>query len=376
MLFSIRKWTLSSVLALALPLAACSEDTKKSSDVLVTDVTHSAVKRQSIGNCWLYAQATWVESLILNESGQEVDVSESYWTWWHWYEQIVGSNIDELSTGGFWSTSASIILRHGWVTEGQFIDSELGVQMSLRQSAAQYAVNEALASGGALGTRALRTPQNVRKFLDESFGTNMAATEVLARSAVSTKVNATSTLADALNGSADKKWSYNRFPAVYGQNAAVSLRVKRARKVLLQRVMRALNDKKPVVMSLMIDFNALDITDQTFKKSQVDTRGIGGQGGHMVVLEDYTVKNAPGFGDIGEGDVSAEKKAAALKGDLVLLKVKNSWGTNRPDRGLTDGYNRFEAEYLFSQLEWKNGDDDSDTSFYTTLSDFVLPPGY
>lgn len=376
MLFSLRKWTLSSILALALPLAACSEDANKSSDLLVTDVTHSAVKRQSIGNCWLYAQATWLESLILDESGQEVDVSESYWTWWHWYEQIVGSNIDELSTGGFWRTSASIALRHGWVTEGEFIDSELGVQMSLSQSAALNEVNNALATGGALGTRALRTPENVRKFLDESFGTDMASAEAVARSAESTPVGPDSTLADALNGSNDKKWSYNRFPSVYGENSSASFRVRRARKALLQRVMRALNDKKPVVMSLMIDFNALDITDQTFKKSQVDARGIGGQGGHMVVLEDYTVKNAPGFGEIGEGNVSDEMKEAALKGDLVLLKVKNSWGTDRPDRGLTDGYNRFDADYLFSQLEWKNGDDASDTSFYTTLTDFILPPGY
>ena len=26
----------------------------------IVDVAHTAVERQSIGNCWIYAQATWI----------------------------------------------------------------------------------------------------------------------------------------------------------------------------------------------------------------------------------------------------------------------------------------------------------------------------
>lgn len=376
MFVSFRKLAVSSVLAMAVPFAGCSENTNNSSDVLVTDVSHTIVKRQSIGNCWLYAQATWLESLLLDQTGEEVDVSESYWTWWHWYDQIVGSNIDELQTGGFWRTSASIALKRGWVTEGEFIKDEQDVEMSLRQSQALAYINEALKPGGKLARRNQRTARNVRKQLDLAFGTKMADAQQLARSAKETIVGPDTTLAEALNGVNGNSWNYVRFPSVYGQNTQVSPHAKAARKELLKRVMRALNDKKPVVMSLMIDFNALDIGDQTFKKSLVDSVGIGSQGGHMVVLEDYTVDNVPGYGYIGEGDVSDEMKTAALEGDIVLLKAKNSWGKNRPDRGLTDGYTRFDADYLFSQLEWKYGDDDTNTSFYTTLTDFVLPPGY
>src|SRR5262245_1995913 len=55
-----------------------------------TDVNQSDVKRQSIGNCWLYATASWSESL--NKSATPNDpipnFSESYWTYWHWFEQI------------------------------------------------------------------------------------------------------------------------------------------------------------------------------------------------------------------------------------------------------------------------------------------------
>src|SRR5690606_22254175 len=103
--------------------------------------------------------------------------------------------------------------------------------------------------------------------------------------------------------------------------------------------------------------------------------GIGSQGGHMVVLSDYTVDNAPGYGYIGEGEVSDEMKEAALAGDIVLLKAKNSWGTNRPERGLTDGYTRFDWEYLTSPLEWNWGNSEM-SSCYTTLTNFAPPPGY
>ncbi len=374
MAFKFRAWTMSAALSFAAIFTGCSPESTDSSNTLVTDVNHTIVKRQSIGNCWLYAQATWLESLLLDKSGEATDVSESYWTWWHWYEQIVGTSVSEIETGGSWRTSARIALAHGWVTEGEFISGEQDVEMSVRQAVALNALNAALSSGN-LDTRAKRTPENVRKVLDEVFGTDMAKAESISRSAALTDVGNNTTLEDALRGTG-KRWTVVDFPQVYGKKGRITARVKKARKAVLQRVMKALNDKKPVVMTLMIDFNALDINDQTFKKSLIDTNGIGGQGGHMVVLEDYTVTNAPGFGDIGEGDVSDDMKAAALEGDIVLLKAKNSWGKDRPDRGLTDGYTRFDAAYLFSQLEWKYGEDEDNTSFYTTLTDFVLPPGY
>ena len=112
-------------ICLTLPTAAlmtgCQPATEQASDTLVTSVEHSKVKRQSIGNCWIYAQATWMESLILSSSSEEVDVSETYWTWWHWYRQVVGSSRTEIQTGGWWHESARILNNHGWVTEEEFV---------------------------------------------------------------------------------------------------------------------------------------------------------------------------------------------------------------------------------------------------------------
>ena len=382
MRISFKSTYIPLVVAAAMAVSACGKALENSSQPLVTDVNHSAVKRQSIGNCWLYAKASWLESLHLDATGEETNSSESYWTWWHFYDQIVSSSRTELSTGGNYYTSARIILAHGVVTEGQFIPAEADQQMSQAQSAAEDFVNEALAEGGSLATRASRTPANVRKVLDEAFGSDMAAAEAISIPASKFVVGVTkegheTTLAQALSG--PRAWNQINFPRVSGKDSIPSASVVASRKQLLRRVMKALNDRKPVIMTTMIDFNALDIADATFKKSKVDADGIGGQGGHMVVLEDYVVTNVPGhIGPLPEGNLPDEVKLAALEGDLVYLKAKNSWGTDRPNRGLTDGYNRFDNDYLTKQLAWKWSEDSdaSQVSYYTTLTDFVLPPGY
>ncbi len=100
---------------------ACSplQNKESTSSPLVTDVAHTISKRQSIGNCWLYAAGTWLESNALSYQNEVLDVSESYWTWWHFYNQLVAPyELEEIATGGSWSQARSIILKHGYVTEG------------------------------------------------------------------------------------------------------------------------------------------------------------------------------------------------------------------------------------------------------------------
>jgi len=387
---SSRSLLLAGVVSVAL-LAGCrpggdsqSVESGNSSNVLVTDVRHSSVKRQSIGNCWLYAKASWAESLHLSATGEEVNISESYWTWWHWHDQLVNSWTDSINTGGWWFTSVDIVVRHGLVFEGEFIPGEADAQMSATQSRAEAIVNAALGAGGELERHESRTPENVRRVLDAAFGVNMAAVEAIARKAEDFVVGnaadgTTISLRDAVAGGADRRWRVAYFPKVWGKDTPLQRGVKKARKELLQRVLKAMNDRHPVVMSLMIDFSALDIEDQTFKASTLAAAGgPGRQGGHMVVLEDYVVTHVPGYGTLGEGDLPDEQKQAALLGRIKYFKTKNSWGTDRPDRGLTDGYTRFDWKYMTSQLAWKNSEDSEpdDVSWYTTLSDFVLPPGY
>ena len=371
------------VAGIVAPLTSCSQGNQESSQVLVSDVTHSAVKRQSIGNCWLYAVASWAESLHMSSTNEEINLSETYWTWWHFYNGIVGSSRTELSTGGTFGVARNIILAHGYILEGQFNAAEANAQMSAAQKQAETYIKSQMEQGGTLATVAQRTPANVRRELDIAFGSNMAAAEAIAKPAsalVTGQVNGQPvSLQYALANNSQGRWSSYSYPRLYGQSAFEDQNTRAQRKQLLQRVMRAVNDRKPVVMSIMIDFNALDITDATFKKSTLDEAGEPGrQGGHMVVLEDYVVDNVPGVGTIGEGDVSPQLKQLALQGDIRYLKTKNSWGTNRPDRGLIDGYTRFDFGYFNSQLAWKSDPEEetSPVNYYTTLTDFTLPPGY
>jgi hypothetical protein len=387
MTLSLSSWRRSTVAALAVlatSAVACGPQATDASQPLVTDVAHSAVKRQSIGNCWLYAQATWLESKRLAATGVEVDVSESYWTYWHWYSQLVGTSTTEIRTGGTWTTSTRIISQYGWVLEKDFIAEEEGTEMSGRQASALAAINAELQPGGTLDTPAKRTPARVRAELDRAWGASMALALTKRKTAAQTLVEVRAdgtkiSLADAIGGSSSRRWNEVYFPRLYGKDAVAGAYVRRQRADIMKRVFRALNDKQPVVMSVMIDFNAMDVTTEgTFDADLLAQSGPGHQGGHMVTLEDYTVDNVPGYGTLGEGDMDAAAKAAAVNGRLVYLKSKNSWGKNRPERGLTDGYTRFKANYLFGQLGWKDDpeSDDSGVSYYTTLTDFVLPPGY
>ena len=125
-----------------------TDDGTGSSTDDITQVNQSKVKRQSIGNCWLYATTSWLEALNKEATGVEKNTSESWLTYWHWYEQLAnGSTRDEISTGGSYGTAADLIVRYGVMIEGDFIPGEAEDEMSNRQSTALNAVNASLKTG-------------------------------------------------------------------------------------------------------------------------------------------------------------------------------------------------------------------------------------
>ena len=70
----------------------------------VSALAGAPVKEQTIGNCWLYASVAWAESLHQIATDETRDLSESYLTYWHWYEQISGFSPGAGSGGGVRST--------------------------------------------------------------------------------------------------------------------------------------------------------------------------------------------------------------------------------------------------------------------------------
>lgn len=346
---------------------------KHASSISTTSVPHTEVKNQSIGNCWAYAVLGWAESLHLKATGEEINMSESYLTYWSMYDRLVRNTAaDEVNTGAGWGKAKSLIMDHGYMLEGEFLPEEKTLTRSEVQSKAEKYINEQLKSGGKLYGYHTRTHKNVMAVLDEAFGVNGAEAEKRAHKAADLKVAGSNgsvvTLAHAFGKvGKDEEWKevFLMQPAGLGASQ---------REKMLKRVMKALNDNMPVIMSVMVDFAALDREQSKFSAEKLKNAKpeAKNQGAHMVVLDDYTVDQVPGVGTIGEGEVSAEKKELALQGRLRNLKAKNSWGVDENSQ-FPDGFTRFDIEYLTTNHKWAIG---SITLPYTALLSLVLPPGY
>lgn len=396
---------------------ACSQgvDSKAGDDMLgastdeIVDVNHSAVKRQSIGNCWIYATASWAESLNKTATGTELNMSESYWTYWHWFEQIANSRASEIQTGGYFSVAINLIDRYGVMNEADFIPEESTVEMSLRQKSALATMNESLKSGALKEMSARRERALVRSELDRAwalsaeviaeldsaFGTSVNRTVDRTADLTGTKITASkdipvtlvdpethapvdATLSDAIGTSSGFRGRTGRLAwksVNYGWSAA-------SRRTFQKRVQRAMADKQPVVMSWFVDFNALDAQGRFMAPPATP----GHQGGHMVVVEDYEIDNVPGFGTLPAGTVEtrADALAASLadEAEIKFIRIKNSWGTARADRGFSiPGYHDLYMKYLdgpVSQCQAKpDGSPDTDNCWDTTpLNEAILPAGY
>lgn len=358
-------------------LAGCSDQrTPSASHVDVTEIPQTAVKRQSINNCWAYAVAGWMESLHLAATGKSLDISESYFSYWASYDHLMKEHdATELGEGGSWSIARNIVIKYGYLLEGEFIPGEANKDMSAAQEAAVNAINKAMKPGGSLHGKESRTKQNVMKELDAAFGVNMTEQRKAAHSVddltVKTADGKTTTLGAVLSG--DQKWTAVKNPQKYGV-AEVPMNVQQKRKELLVRMMRALNDKQPLILSFKVGFGALDSKDGTFKVERAEANGLGQQAGHMVIIDDYVVDDVPEVGSIGEGEVSADLKEKALKGKIRYFKVKNSWGVNRSERGLSDGYSRINLDYLMTNMPWEL--DDGTEMPSSAFMEVVLPPEY
>jgi hypothetical protein len=417
---SLRKRLLSftSVLALAASsLAGCADQAEGDADTAQADITsvdHSSVKRQSIGNCWIYATTSWLEALHRAATNDPVDISESYLTYWHWFDQVIaGEATAEIGTGGGYYVAVDIISRYGLMKEGDFLPSEAEVEMSTRQQTALDAMNASLKSG-VLADRELRKNRevvrkelnrawgldaNVVRRIDAVFGAGVERTldssfDAFAASAENRVIHAmdfdarlkdpatgqfvVKPLAEALGlgvGTSPLAWKPVEYPTASGE-----------RRAFWKRVQRALHDEQPVLVSWKIDFNALR-RDSVVSMSELTRRGPGVQGDHMTVMHDYQAE-VPGLGLLpaGQQATPAQMEAALADGTTIqFVRVKNSWGGLRPDRwdvSALPGYHDLELAYLDGPIKQCEVDASGHTDparctrEATPLIDVVLPAGY
>jgi len=105
----------------------------------------------------------------------------------------------------------------------------------------------------------------------------------------------------------------------------------------------------------------------------------------MTVMEDYEIKLKDGRTlaagtPSGASDLTAALDPAA---QIVFIRIKNSWGTYRPDRwanAIMPGFHDLYMAYLdgpVKHCEQVNGTSDPNDCYDDVpLNDVVLPPGY
>jgi len=412
----LRNALFASLLALAPALAGCGDGGTDSSTDDVTDVAHTDVERQSIGNCWIYAHASWIESMNLSATGTKFDASQSYWTYWHWYEQIINESVGEIETGGFFYEANDIIMARGLMPEAKFIPDDAIAEMSSRQSAALSTMNRELKDGRLKDFAARSNRTLVRQVLDEAWGLSSTIkgqlTKAFGKDGAKTLQNGGTTYATGIIAPSNFKVRYTErlsdpdAPTVKNTTLDVAIdewsvanypTTTSSRRSFQIRVQKALHDRQPVVITWDVDFNAMEGSDPVLKGSfnlTTLTRAgrPGRQGGHMTVLEDYQVDTQE-FGTLAAGTTldpnnpaDAEKlEAALLPGSTVkFFRIKNSWGALRDDRASAPGfpgYHDLYMDYLNGPINWCPDASDPKTTASCTgrtnpWDSVVLPPGY
>ena len=367
-------------------------------DPRATSIPQTNAKWQSIGNCWIYAVMGWIEALALkgSEGRVKLNLSESYLTYRHYQELLLReSPLTSLDEGGSFERGIELIDRYGLMNEGDFIPQEQDQTKSLIQTKATAFVNESLRSG-ILASEMRKSPAQrsadvIKGVLNQAFQVDIDAIDARRKRVPIDKLIVGFTQTGQPLSLQRKLHTWVRRP---WPQANAFVREPQAQVLtpdhiaILKAVKYALNLGQPVLLSFYVDFGALD--KGVFSLKRLKEKGMGRQGGHLVVLTDYTAKgvnpaNNQSF-EVGEGQASAEqKKVAAQYGDLQSLIAKNSWGGWERDFGLGSYYYRFQpgfvklqADYLLSYipvapLELQGAPAGLATSGITA---FILPPGF
>jgi ribosomal protein S20 len=316
---------------------------------------------------------------------------------------------DQISTGGWFGIGGELMMRYGVMDEGAFIPEEAEAQTSQRQEEALNAINASLKSG-KLKTAAARADKalvraeldkawklnaDVVSKLDTAFGKSVFKTLytttkklptgmryprslVVGQATVNGK-KVKVTLADAIGKSKAADNPYQRVGAHAWTEVNYPTGTKSRRDFHI-RAQRALHDRLPVIMTWFVDFNAMNAEGQFLEPPATP----GFQGGHMTVLEDYQIKDVPGFGTLKAGELVTDpatlKAALDPAANVEFFRVKNSWGTDlQPPGALAEfrGYDDLYLKYLngpITRCTESNGDPCGTKTSAPGLMTFVLPP--
>lgn len=380
----LRSIALASVVALSsLAFSGCSsESTPDDQSQDIGDNKNSGVERQAIGNCWLYATASWVEGMRIWKVGETEptpDLSQSYWTFFHWFDEIrSGASGAEISTGGNTWTALDIIRERGLMMEADFVAEDATSEMSSRQSSALSRINQELSTGrlSASSSRddaelvftvlmdAWQLPEGVRGQLVSAFGEDGTRTLDGTGSTEGTSIVAAAdyevayperetdpdapTLRETNLETAMGEWQTASYPSNEASRRAFQIRIQ-----------KTIHDGVAAMVTWDVEFNAMesdpgDLQGSFNMTTLAEAGGPGRQGGHMTVFEDYEAETAE-FGTLDAGvtlDPNDPEDAAKLDAALLptssvrFFRIKNSWGALRDDRASAPGFPGYHDLYM------------------------------
>jgi hypothetical protein len=323
-----RKLLTAAFLSVAALTGGCDDGTGSQTDD-ITDIDNSTVERQSIGNCWLYAEASWAESMHLDGDGREVRRLAVVLDLLALVPADPRRAPDEIETGGFFSVSrrdhprarphrprrsSSRRTRRARCRAARRRPSRRSTPSSRRASSrTRLALQpQARPPGPRRGVAALLdgegpAHQGVRQGLRQDLRHGRTSPRRAPRS--SRRRTSRSSYAERLTNPnkptdtrtrpldvAIDEWNEANYPT-YGDSSKRNFQI---------RVQKALHDAQPVVITWNVDFNAMESGSGPGAQGLVqhDDAQEGGrpgrQGGHMTVLEDYEATTKE-FGELKAG---------------------------------------------------------------------------
>jgi hypothetical protein len=373
---TFRSLLLSAVLAIAPFAVGCvADDSVGSGSSDITDVNHTDVERQSIGNCWLYAEASWVESMHLSATGVKFDISQSYWTYWHWYEQILDEGIgSEIETGGGFDVASDIVLARPHHRD-EVHQGGRGRARCRAPEAALTKINDELKTAASRTMSARMNPALVRQVLDEAWqltsSVKGALTKAFGKDGQKTFDSARhhqghlDHRALRLRGRSTPSASPTR-TSPHGQEDDPRRRHRRVERGLLPDVRRSSTASAATSRSACrrrcttgrpwsspgtwtsTRWRAPTHAARLVQPDDAqEGREAGRQGGHMTVLEDYEADHARTSARSQGGRHARPEQPRRTRPSstprcsprrtVKFFRVKNSWGAFRDDRSSAPG---------------------------------------
>lgn len=415
------RWLLGSLLALStVGFFGCDSDTGETDSVSddITNPSQGDVRRQAIGNCWLYAAASWAEGMHVSATEETQQLSQSYWTFWHWFDEVQNGWGDEIQTGGSTWVSNQIINERGLMLEADFVKEDAVAEMSSRQASALEKMNREVKAGGRLDSyeskqdkklvldiliEAWQLDEDVAAAIRSTFGEDGSRTfDGGDADAEGTLITAPSAYQVAyperVTDPEVATWKTTTLDVAISEHRTRSYPTgaddRRAFQIRMQRI---LHDGASPVVTWNVDFNAMESSDPermgSFNLQTLeDAGGPGREGGHMTVLHDYQVVTEE-FGLLQAGVTldpenadDAAKLAAALlpSSEVQFFRIKNSWGKLRSDRGSAPGmpgYHDLYVDYMNGPIRWcpsVEGTKTEENCRGTTVPfrEVLMPPGY